>query len=195
VVLLLAVTTIVVLAGPSYFLHYSTFPAPFLAVVVGVAVAVVLAHASRRVAVAGTTAVLAMVLLAAVTPLARPLNIPFPGPQLGRLAGGRGCVVADDPTALILMGVLSRDLARGCPQPVDFTGLTYDVASERGPDGRPVPRAQNRSWQRLAGTQLTSGGATVLARSGGAGLSAATKERLRRLPVLAAGDGYLLLGR
>jgi alpha-1,2-mannosyltransferase len=195
VVLLLAVTTIVVLAGPSYFLHYSTFPAPFLAVVVGVAVAVALAHASRRAAVVGTTAVIAVVLLAAVTPLARPLNDPFPGPQLGRLAGGRGCVVADDPTALILMGVLSSDLARGCPQPVDFTGLTYDVASERGPDGRPVPRVQNRSWQRLAGTQLTSGGATILARTGGAGLSAATKDRLRRFPVLAAGDGYLLLGR
>jgi 4-amino-4-deoxy-L-arabinose transferase-like glycosyltransferase len=195
VVILLAVTTLVVLAGPSYFRHYSSFPAPFLAVVVGVAVAVVLARAPRRVAVAGTAAVVAVVVLAAVTPMARPLNDPFPGAQLGRLTVGRGCVVADDPSALILMGVLSRDLARGCPQPVDFTGATYDVASEQGRDGRPVSRERNQRWQRVASEQLTAGGATVLARKGGSGLSAATKKRLRALPVLAAGDGYVLLGR
>jgi hypothetical protein len=58
-------------------------------VVVGVAVAVVLAGATRRAAAAGTAAVLVVVALAAVTPMARRLNDPFPGAELGRLAAGR----------------------------------------------------------------------------------------------------------
>jgi hypothetical protein len=90
VVLLLVTTTVVLLAGPSYFRHYASFPAPFLAVVVGIAVAVVLAGATRRVAAAGTAAVLVVVAVAAVTPMAQRLNDPFPGAQLGRLAGGKG---------------------------------------------------------------------------------------------------------
>jgi hypothetical protein len=195
VVLLLVTTTGVVLAGPSYFRHYSSFPAPFLAVVVGVAVAVVLARATRRVAAAATAAVLVVVAVAAVTPMARRLNDPFPGAQLGRLAVGKGCVVADDPSALILMGVLSRDLARGCPQPVDFSGASYDVASERGPDGQPVSRRRNGRWQRYAVQQLTSGALTVLARLDEDGFDRATVRRLQALPDVAMIDGYVMRGR
>jgi alpha-1,2-mannosyltransferase len=195
VVLLLLTTTVVALAGPSYFRHYSSFPAPFLAVVVGVAVAVVLAGATRRVAAAGTAVVLVVVALAAVTPMARRLNDPFPGAELGRLAAGRGCVMADDASALILMGVLSRDLARGCPQPVDFSGASYDVASERGTDGQPVSRRRNARWQRYALQQLTSGSMTVLARLDEDGFDRATVRRLQALPEVATVDGYVLRGR
>jgi alpha-1,2-mannosyltransferase len=195
VVLLLVTSTVVVLAGPSYYRHYSSFPAPFLAVVVGVAVTVVLARATRRVAAAATAAVLVVVTGAAVTPMARRLNDPFPGAQLGRLAVGKGCVMADDPSALILMGVLSRDLTRGCPQPVDFSGATYDVASERGPDGQPVSRRRNGRWQRYAVRELTSGSMTVLARLDEDGFDRATVRRLQALPDVATIDGYPLRGR
>jgi hypothetical protein len=104
-------------------------------------------------------------------------------------------VVADDPTALILMDVLSRDLSRGCPQPVDFTGQTYDRAAEKGPGGQWISRSRSPRWQRMATEQLTAGSSTVLARMGGDGLSRATKKRLGAMPVLAAGKGYVLLGR
>ena len=195
VVLLTVATTIVVLAGPTYFQHYAAFPAPFLAVMVGVAAGVALARQQRAVSVTGLAAVVGVLAVAAVIPLSRPLNDPFPGAHLGRLAGGRGCVVADDPSALILMNVLSRDLSRGCPQPVDFTGQTYDRAAMSGSDGQWLPRIRNPRWQQMATEQLTAGSSTILARKGGAGLSRATKNRLDAMPVLAAGKGYVLLGR
>jgi alpha-1,2-mannosyltransferase len=195
VVLLLAVTAAVVLVGPSYFLHYATFPAPFLAVVVGVAVGVVLARLRRPLALTGAVAVLAVTALAAVTPLSTPLNDAFPGARLGQLAVGKGCVIADDPNAIILMDALSRDLARGCPQPVDFTGSTYDVARERRADGSPVPRRANRTWQRLATRQLTAGDATIVVRLQGDGLNTATLRRLQALPIIGEVDGYVLRGR
>ncbi len=194
-VLLTVATTIVVLVGPTYFQHYAAFPAPFLAVVVGVGVGVAMARANRAVSVTGLAAVVGVLAVAAVLPLSRPLNAPFPGAHLGRLAGGPGCVVADDPTALILMDVLSRDLSRGCPQPVDFTGQTYDRAAEKGPGGQWISRSRSPRWQRMATEQLTAGSSTVLARMGGDGLSRATKKRLGAMPVLAAGKGYVLLGR
>ena len=195
VVLLTVATTIVLLAGPTYYEHYAAFPAPFLAVMVGVAAGVALARINWAGSVTGLAAVVGVLAVAAVIPLSRPLNDPFPGAHLGRLAGGRGCVVADDPSALILMNVLSRDLSRGCPQPVDFTGQTYDRAAMSGSDGQRLPRIRNPRWQQMATEQLTAGSSTILARKGGAGLSRATKNRLDAMPVLAAGKGYVLLGR
>jgi hypothetical protein len=104
-------------------------------------------------------------------------------------------VVADDPGVLILMGALSRDLARGCPQPVDFTGASYGVASERGPGGRLVSRRGNGRWQGYAVQVLTSGSLTVLARLDEDGFDRATMRRLQALPEVAAIDGYVLRGR
>ena len=197
VVLLLGVTTLVLLAGPSYFQHYASFPAPFLALVVGIGCGVLLERLPRPVAVTGALAAVVVITLAAVTPMSRHLNDPFPGTQLGRLAVGRGCVTSDDPGALILMNVLTRDLDRGCPQPVDFTGQTYDdsYAAQSRPSGTPVPRRANQRWQAVAVHQLTTGSATVLARLGHDGFDLATMRRLRALPVVGTVGGYAVIGR
>jgi alpha-1,2-mannosyltransferase len=120
---------------------------------------------------------------------------PLPGRGARTPRRREGCVMADDPSALILMGVLSRDLARGCPQPVDFSGASYDVASERGTDGQPVSRRRNARWQRYALQQLTSGSMTVLARLDEDGFDRATVRRLQALPEVATVDGYVLRGR
>ena len=195
VVLLTVATTIVVLAGPTYYEHYAAFPAPFLAVMVGVAAGVALARINWAGSVTGLAAVVGVLAVAAVIPLSRPLNDPFPGAHLGRLAGGRGCVVADDPSALILMNVLSRDLSRGCPQPVDFTGQTYDRAAMSG-SGRPAAPPHQKPALAADGDRTAHRRIEHHSRpEGGAGLSRATKNRLDAMPVLAAGKGYVLLGR
>ena len=166
-VLLLVTTTVVVLAGPSYFRHYSSFPAPFLAVVVGVAVAVVLARATATGRGAGTAAVLVVVAVAAVTPMARPLNDAFPGAQLGRLAVGKGLRRGRRP---------QRPDPHGRPEPRPLPRLpasrwTSPAVLRRGlgtagPTASPLPRSRNGRWQRYAAQQLTSGSRTVLARQG-----------------------------
>jgi hypothetical protein len=195
-VLLLGATTAILIASPSYFPHYASFPAPFLALVVGVAAAVAHARLPRRAAAGSTMVVLLLVLVvvSAVTPLSRPMNDPFPGRALGALVTGRPCVVADDPTAAILMDTLSRDLAHGCTVPVDFTGATYDYASGRRAGGRLVPRGRNEVWQRAALRQLTSGSALVLVRLQGDGLAQDTLARLLATPVLGTRGGYTVRG-
>jgi hypothetical protein len=78
-VLLLGATTAVLIASPGYFPHYGSFPAPFLALVVGVATAVAGTRLPRRAAAGSTVVVLLLVLVvvSAVTPLSRPMNDPF----------------------------------------------------------------------------------------------------------------------
>ena len=93
---------------------------------------------------------------------------PFPAAALGRAAASSRCVTADSPVVLIQMDLLSRDLERGCRVWVDVTGLTYDTADVRRPDGKPGCHASlNRPWQQALSGYLLSGNATVLVRSRG----------------------------
>jgi hypothetical protein len=196
--LLLIACTAVVLTAPSYYLHYGGFIAAPLALVVGAAagraaatVAARCRPVQRHPALLTAPATLALVAVG-LTTASVGTGQRFPGPSFARLAAGRGCVVADDPTALALMDVLSRDLAAGCPLMVDVSGLSYDRDAVLGADGLPVRRSQDQPYQRDVYAYLTSGSLTVLARRSGNGFSPATRRRLDRLPVLSRAEGATL---
>jgi alpha-1,2-mannosyltransferase len=192
-VCLLVVNVAVVLAIAPNFDHYYTFAAVPWALVVAVAVGR-WQRATRPqrswLPLAATLAVLAVLYEPAVT---MDVGRPFPGRQLATAAPDRPCVVADVPTALAAMDVLSRDLRRGCPAVVDFAGPIYGRPfAMLGPDGHPVPRSANRRWQQHLLRSLTSGSALVVVDADVTGISPATMRRLNRLPVLAQAGGYEL---
>jgi hypothetical protein len=203
-VLLVACTGVVV-AAPSYFLHYAGFLAAPLALVVGVGVDRA-AGAGRgsaaartggprwRPALVAAPAVLTLVTLTAVTVGVR-TGEGFPAVTFADAVSGRRCVVSDNPSTLVLMNVLSRDLAGGCREMVDVSGLTYDRDAARRPDGSAVPRRRNQRWQHDILRYLTGGSASVVARAGSDGFSRATRTSLRRLPLLARSGGVVLRGR
>ena len=116
----------------------------------------------------------------------------FPGAALGRAAASSRCVTADSPGALIQMDLLGRDLERGCPVWVDVTGLTYDSAAVRRPNGAPVPRALNGPWQQALLGYLLSGNATILVRRTSDGIAPSTASTIERLPVLTRQSGDTL---
>jgi alpha-1,2-mannosyltransferase len=117
--------------------------------------------------------------------------VPFPRTFATAAEGIDGCVTADDPTVLILMDVLSRDLDRGCRVWVDVTGLTYDRTGRPTRDGR-VARADNPVWQHQLMGYLTSGAATMLVRPS-TGLSPASATSVAHWPVIQSAEGFRLL--
>jgi hypothetical protein len=116
----------------------------------------------------------------------------FPAALLSRAAASSRCVTADSPVALIHMDLLSRNLERHCRVWIDVTGLTYDTAARRLPNGDPLPRHLNRAWQQSLTGYLFSGDATILLLGDGDGLAPDTAEAIDRLPVLARISGYTL---
>ncbi|MEZ0448679.1 hypothetical protein [Cellulomonas sp. ICMP 17802] len=186
-VVLLAGEVAVLLLSPSYFAHYAAFSAAALALVVAAAVPVVPAPA--RVA---TAAALCLALGALAVAVQAPAPVPFPAAEIRRHLPATGCIRSDSPGALALLGVLSRDVARGCPVPVDLSGQTYDVGS-RDRHGKAVPRILNQRWQRDVTQYLTSGAATVLARGVGDGFDAGTTRALGRLTTVVDRHGIRLL--
>ena len=175
-------------SSPSLFWHYASLTALPEALVVGVAVGVVASRIRPRsvqwVLVAG--AGVALVALFAADVRASPTGL-GDGHRVAlaplRAAASRapGCIVADDPTALILMNRTTSELDDGCPLWPDVTGWTYDVDRLRIA-GHDVPRVRNPLWQARARAYLSSGSAVVLARPGGTKLDAAN------LAVLTSGD-------
>lgn len=195
---LLVATTTVLLASPVYFLHYAGFVAVPLALAVTVGAATVAAWARTR-DPGICRAVLAGALVIVVVPGLHAATfrqgIRFPAARLVAAMPTRGCIVSDVNSTLVLMNVLSRDLRRGCPLMVDFTGRTYDTDARHRPDGTPVSRRHNTVWQQHALQYLTSGSATVLARGPDNGFAPETNATLNRLPVLAHAGRYRLRGR
>lgn len=190
VVTLLAVQLVVLLATPSWFVYYADYLAPAAAVTVAAGFA---GARSRR----GTVApfvlrgvpVLAVLVVGAVTArfLATGTGAPArpPPAELTAAVSSVRCLMSDSPSGLILLDALSRSLANGCPNWVDVTGRTYGIDKAVGPDGKPVPRADNSRWQRDLLAYLTSGDAVFLVRVRGTGEDAATLRALRSGPVLA----------
>jgi alpha-1,2-mannosyltransferase len=197
-VALLLAHGLVLLAAPIYLNHYSTFLSVPLALVLGAAAAVVSdrlhARGSRRTDRVAAVAAVTTLALLGLGSLARPLGERFPGEGLAAYVPASGCVRSDAPTVLIQLDVLSRDLARGCPVPVDFTGQTYDRFARQGPDGSPLPRETNPAWQAYARQYLTSGSATVLVRGSNNGFDATTHELFGDLPVLGRVGEHTVLG-
>jgi hypothetical protein len=186
------VNGLVLLASPSYFPHYAVLVAAPLALTLAVAVGE-LARRSRGgpllLRAAAAVACGAVVLTLAATRLTHGYGEPIPRERFGEAVAGSRCVVADEPGTLAVLDVLSRDLSRGCPLPVDLTGITYDRDAEWRPDGRHVSRTRNQAWQRDLRAYLSSGQTLILTRRAGTGMGPELKLLVRRLPVIASGDG------
>ncbi|WP_157719797.1 glycosyltransferase family 39 protein [Microlunatus sagamiharensis] len=187
-VVLLATTTALLLQVPSWYPHYPGLAVGPLALVLGSAAGVALPTlASWRRAVAGV-AVLAALVAWAVPGLQRPFGTRFPAARLAAATDVSGCVTSDDPTTLLELGALDRDLARRCPVVLDLSGYSYDLRTP----GRPYPaRRRNTAWQQRAMTYLGSGTATLVVRFAHAvGFSARSTRTVDRWPVVAASHGY-----
>ena len=127
-VVLTAATFILLLATPSWFLHYAGIVGGPFAIMLGGAADSLgrLLVRRRRQVVAASTAV-AVLLGYGLANEATTLGEPFPAAALA-LAGASvpGCMTTDDPTALIETGWLQRNFARHCPLVADLGGYSYD---------------------------------------------------------------------
>jgi alpha-1,2-mannosyltransferase len=151
-VLLLALVATLLLT-PTWFPHYSGLTAGPAALVAGGGAHLVISRIVRLTGGrtwAGTgLAIVALLLLAvhASPLLERSLSRDFPGALLGRaLADLPGCVATDDPSTLIQMNLLRRNVERGCPVQVDLGGNNYVLPH---PGQRPVNRGRNPYFQRF----------------------------------------------
>jgi alpha-1,2-mannosyltransferase len=183
VVLLVGLTALLMLT-PSWFFHYAALVAGPAAVTVGFGSAQVIARGRGMKPRLGVVAAVALGLL--VAGYAGPTfstryGRPFPGSRLAvAVQSASGCVTTDDPTTLIEMDVLGRNLDRGCPLVVDLGGDFYDE-----PTAVPVSRARNKTWQRYALAYLKAGSVVVIARfSAGKGFSPGTARLVKQWPVL-----------
>ena len=183
VILLLAFGVLLV-ATPSWFPHYAGLPAGTVAVTFGAAAHTLSAWPPpSRIRAIVVLAACLVALLASVAHLTlAEFGTRFPGRQMASaVAPLPGCITADDPSTLIAMNVLTRNLRRGCPLMLDLGGYSYDL---RPPGRRPVPRARNPLWQRHALDHLKSGSATIVVRySTSFGFSDATAREIVRWPV------------
>ena len=180
-----AVGLLVLLNGPSWFRGYPVLIAPFLALGVGVASGVLREHLPRAGWIAVASGFLLATTAAGALQLRDDISQPFDGRELARIASERpGCVTVDDPSALIASGLLSRNLANGCPVVVDLSGYQYHVA-EGGPVG-----TGNAAWQRFTLDYLGSGKSTLLLRSTIRGwLSADSLATIKSWPVIGRVSG------
>ena len=197
-VVLLAVQGAVLCGSPPYFTHYGAFLAPAVALTAGVGaqgladrVGLVAPH-WRRPVLAGLGALVAVI---SVPVLVRPFFTPYDGARIGAVLAGRRCVTADAPGALVLAGVLTRNLDRGCPTRIDVSGVTYNVDAVRGADGHNLPRVRDPLWQKDIIAYLESGQAAIVTRSAADGFDRASLAALRRLPVLYRAPGVTVYGR
>jgi 4-amino-4-deoxy-L-arabinose transferase-like glycosyltransferase len=194
-VVLLVVDGALLLAGSLYFTHYAASVAPMLVLILGAGAQVGL-DASRRLPAAGRAAVvvLGVAALGAVVlvQLRAVVDIQsgwrFPGPAVSRLVADGTCVTADSATPLILTGVLGRNIERGCPVVVDFTGQVYDTR------GQGLDRPDNAAYQEWATDYLLSGDRIVLVRLDNDGLAPDTVDLLRARDVLKESDHVVVLG-
>ncbi|WP_375388247.1 hypothetical protein [uncultured Amnibacterium sp.] len=185
---LLVADAAVLLASPSYFEHYGAFTAPPLALCTGIAVQRALrglpvGHRPQGVLAA---VVCALVLLSGLhVDDRRRSGKAVPVAFVQAVERTRGCITADDPTALAVTDVLSRDLRDPrCLVWPDVTGWTYDAADERTPSGHAVLRTENARWQRLLLDYLRSGSATMVLRRS-TGLGARDRAALAAAPPIA----------
>ena len=191
-VVLTAAAVVVLLASPSYFGHYGGLVAPPLAITIGVGVQrlVRLVRRPTLQVLVVTCALLGFALVNRHLDTVR-TSEPIPAAALRPAAAQvSGCVTSDDPLVLAELGVLSRDLSKGCPVRIDVTGYTYDRDSMKQA-GVEVPRLLNSRWQRDITGYLLSGQAVIVHRQG-TQLSTASSQAVRHGPVLARSGNWVL---
>lgn len=157
----------ILLASPPSYVHYASFIAPTLAILLGVATAeaIGLVRQLRPLTVRRlgtgliTVGVGAMlVLLASGEAVAR---VGVPPPHRKIIAAARavpGCIPYDEPSQALSMDLVSRDLKRGCPFVVDLGAVTHWAHLQAAPNGHPSHS------QKIALQYLRSGSATLLYR-------------------------------
>jgi hypothetical protein len=162
-VLLLAATTVILAASPSYFTHYGELVAGPLALVLAGAVAAWAARTHPRRFVRPSTAVPVLVVLLLEAPTqARAFGGPLDVMTLRRAVAPARCVATDTPSMLAATDSLTRGLDAGCDVPVDLTGVLYDVDRRVRPDGRTMPRRLNKPWQARLRSYLMAADAQLL---------------------------------
>jgi hypothetical protein len=189
----------VLLASPSWFVHYASFSAAPIALVVGAAYAAAIDRLEGwqrgGLREQRLRPVLAVLVAAALVGLGLPVAVSadfgarFPGAKLAAaLQTTSGCVTTDDPTALIESNTLQRNLDRRCRFVVDLGGYSYDLP---GHGQRPNGRAHDPVWQSFVLAYLRSGQRTVLLRfPGGASFSSATARTVNGWPSVARVGKY-----
>jgi hypothetical protein len=113
---------------------------------------------------------------------------PAADPSLQQAVAGARCVQSSTPGPLIVLNVLSRDLANGCPQWVDVSGRTYTV--DRSPQH--VSRWYNQRWQHDIVHYLLAGNAFIVKDAKREGLNHRTMALLRRNEAVATGDTIVI---
>jgi hypothetical protein len=181
-VALLAAQGTLLLTAPSYYRHYGTYLAPALALIVGAAIAVgvrtAVAYAPRLQPALALIAVVAFLALASAGQR-HTSGRPVPTGRIDAALSSAHCVTADSSAVLAVTNVLTRDLRRGCPVAIDFTGATYDRSPDRLPDGRPsVARRADPVWQRYMRASLRAADTVLLAQRPADGLTTATRRWL-----------------
>ncbi|HEX8509874.1 MAG TPA: hypothetical protein VF635_10320 [Propionibacteriaceae bacterium] len=193
-VLLLPPLVLMLLATPSWFPHYAGLTAGPLAVLAGAAVSTLpdlAGRAGRLLRVLGTAALAAVLLGTALQLRDAQFGRRFEAQQVRDVVAALpGCVTADDPSTLLALNVLSRNLRRGCPLLLDLGGYTYDLNRPGQPRLR---RERDPRWQRLALDHLSSGSATMVTRySTSFGFSKSTSTTIKSWPVLGTAGKYKL---
>ncbi|HEY3407457.1 MAG TPA: glycosyltransferase 87 family protein [Propionicimonas sp.] len=169
VVLVTLANTVVLLLGPTWFIHYPAFVAAPLCLVYGAAAGELAGmRRARWVRVIAGVVAAAGVSLLGSSMLQASEGTAFPDHLLREVLAARpGCVTTDNPTTLIFSNTLRRNLAEGCPLVVDLSGYIYDIHR----NGGDINRASDPTFQRLALNYLESGTTTALIRFGPGDLS------------------------
>ena len=180
VVPVLVATVSLLVAAPIFYPHYMGIVAVPAALLVGVT-AGVLAAGSRRAAWRSALAVAALMAVTLdVVALSRIRSGALVPPALTvPVQTAPGCLTSDDPNNLLALGVVGRNVARGCDLVVDLGGHSHDLSR-----GQAVPRSRNAAWQRLVVDYLGSGHYTLATRFGpGRSYSKATVSTIDSWPV------------
>ncbi|GAB3494318.1 glycosyltransferase 87 family protein [Flexivirga lutea] len=147
---------LVLLAAPSWFPYYNDYPAVGLAVTMGAAAVAIRGEQWVRVPASLVTATTAVVSALITITGASAIPAYAGAAQLARAVRHERCVSSNNATVLLRLGVLSKDLAAGCPEWIDVGGRVM------GPDDPAALRARGRSWQDVELRYLRSADAVVL---------------------------------
>ena len=183
---------VLLMLTPSWFPHYASLVAGPAAVMIGAGLGSLVDRAQARGSRAGSIATVATFAVLAGYGLPVTQTAPgrsFPGRTLAASAAATpGCISADEPTTLIELNVLGRNVDRGCQLVVDLGGWTYD-----NPPPRPMPRAQYKAFQDYALGYLRTAGATIVTRfTAGSGFSVATMNVIDSWPVIGQAGQFVL---
>ncbi len=176
----LASLVALLLLAPIFYPHYLGVLAVPGALLVGVATGVLTDLPRRRgwrlaVAIVGCLALALDVL--ALSRIRSGDSIPLE--LAGPVQSATGCLTSDDPNNLLALGVVGRNVDRGCELVVDLGGHSHDLSR-----GQRIPRSRNPAWQQLVVDYLGSGEYALATRfAEGRGLSTATATEIDSWPV------------